>query len=313
MTDLRRLFFSPYRSSVSPVIQPWIVPGRRALIHFRRLWPPLRLFTVCAMLLVAAWPAMNAHRIFWLVVAFVSIYLLFQFCFAVIEFHPSFSGPRHQYWINIVRHLGGVTGLTILIWFVPELSYQAWLLYLIPLLTIGVSLERNWAFALVALTMLCLFLSAYAPMQTPEFAGNPAFPIRDGLLRAAIGSYIGATSYMLVRCLAYQHQASRTAVDRLLDITPTTSWKSSANTVAKTIALTFGQEPHPIIANILAYEAVGQRMRVIGSSEQNGEQLADEGFSFPVHSGISGWAASSQEPCFLNDVRRDHEGRFYHT
>ena len=136
--------------------------------------------------------------------------------------------------------------------------------------------------------------------------------VRDGLLRAIIGCYIGATSYMLVRCLAYQHQAGRVAIERLQEITPTTGWKASAHSIAKTVALLFGQESHPIIANIITYEQETDRMQVIGSSEPNGKKLADEGFSFSGNEGISGWAASRQKACFLNDTRKDYEGRFLH-
>ncbi|MBI3960734.1 MAG: GAF domain-containing protein [Chloroflexi bacterium] len=312
MTYFRHQFCDPYRSSIQPVIQPWIVPGRRALIHFRRLWPPLRLLTVCGMLVIVSWPILAGYQVFTTALVFVGLYLIFQLIFRVIEYRPYFSSQRWQYLINIFRHLGGVLGLSIFVWFVPDLSTQAWLLYLIPLLTIGVSLERNWAFALVALTLVCLFLSAFVPMQGNGFPGDVTSLIRDGLLRAAIGSYIGFTSYMLVRCLAYQHQASRVAIKRLLEITPTTSWKASAHTVAKTVALLFGQESHPIIANVLTYEQEANRMRVIGSSEPNGKNLADEGFSFSGDEGISGWAASRQKACFLNDTRRDYEGRFLH-
>jgi len=264
------------------------------------------------MLAIVAWPTLAGYQVFSTAIVFMGLYLGLQLFFRLVEYRPGFSSPRWQYLINIIRHLGGVVGLTLFIWFIPDLSTQAWLLYLIPLLTIGVSLERNWAFALVAFTVICLFLSAFAPMRGWTFPNNVTLLFRDGLLRAMIGSYLGFTSYMLVRCLAYQHQANRFAIERLLKITPTTSWKASAHTIARTVALMFGQESHPIITNVLAYEQETNRVRVIGSSEPNGKSLADKGFNFPGNEGISGWAAIQQKACFLSDIHRDHEGRFLH-
>lgn len=312
MAFSRHRFCNPYRSSIQPVIQPWIVPGRRALIQFRRLWPPLRLFTVCGMLTVVAFFPFQERDVLLTAGVFIGLYLTLQLVFRLIEDRPGFGSPQWQYTINVIRHLGGISGLSLFIWLVPASSSYAWLLFLVPLLTIGVSLERNWAFSMVALTVACLFLSGFVPIRDVTFAGDVAPLVKDGILRAAIGGYIGFTNYMLVRCLAYQHQASKVAIERLSGITPTTGWRESAHTIAKTVAILFGQESHAIIANVLAYEQGSNCMRIIGSSEPDGMDLASEGFRFSGNEGISGWAASKRRACFLNDTRHDFENRFLH-
>src|SRR5690606_16070803 len=101
------------------VIQPWIMPGRHALLQFRHLWPPLRMLIVCSMLTVAAWPSIAGFNTFLVAVGCAAIYLTLQFLSQWIEYHPRFKSPGWQYIINIVRHLSGIAGLTLLIWHIP--------------------------------------------------------------------------------------------------------------------------------------------------------------------------------------------------
>ncbi len=40
MVTLPHKLRHPYRSEIPPVVQPWIVPGRHALLSYRHHWPP---------------------------------------------------------------------------------------------------------------------------------------------------------------------------------------------------------------------------------------------------------------------------------
>jgi signal transduction histidine kinase len=301
---------TPYRSSIPPVVQPWIDPGRHALLSFRHRWPPIRMAVVCVILVLAAWPLVNSWRRVVALCLIIGVYLVWQLAFHFIEQHPRFADNRWQHMASIIWYLGGVVALFVLTSAVPSLAAHGWVLYLAPVLTIGVCLERWSAFGLILLTTGLAFISAIQAGANSLTQSSLEAYVREGLIRAAIIGYVGFTTYLLARCLAYQHRSSRRAIHQLLNITAMTSWTVTANKIAEIISDQFSDVGNPVIANILLYDRASDQLSVAGSSDQHGKHLAETHFCFPASKGITGWAARYGQPCFINDLHCDPEGRY---
>jgi signal transduction histidine kinase len=300
----------PYRSSIPPVVQPWIQPGRHALLNYRHRWPPIRRIVVVAMLLLAANPLLAKREAIPQVIFCIAAYLVWQVGFDWAEQNPRLSGTTQQHAINGVRYLGGLGGLTLLIMLAPTLATELWMLYLIPLPTLGVSLGRKWVFSLISLTVILLVLSPLSFYLVAPGAADFWQLLRVGLFRGILGSYVAFTSYLLVRSLAYQHRVNRNAVERLQEVTASSNWREASNSIASIIADLFSEDRHPVTANVLTYDPATNQMRIVGSSTEDGRKLARERFRFPAEKGITSWAVHHGEACFINDTARDPEGRF---
>lgn len=149
----------PYRPGVGPVVQPWIQPQRRNLLTFRRYWSWLRLTTTVVLIVLATLP-MQIGPLRWSVVLLaVACYLLTMLGFELADRH--IRSPVWQQHFGGVRKLIGLLALMAMHWFFPAASTDLWLLYLIPIMTLGVDLDRTWATGLITLTMLLMFLSAW--------------------------------------------------------------------------------------------------------------------------------------------------------
>lgn len=298
----------PYRPGVGPVVQPWIQPLRRNLLAFRRYWPWMRLAATSVLIILATLPMqVGAHS--WLVALFaVGMYWLAMFGFELVDHY--LHSPVWRQHLGGIRKLAGLLALMVVHWWLPAANTELWLLYLIPMMTLGVDLDRFWATFLISLTMVLMFLSAWPFAEVNELQTDWGAYIRSGLIRAVISGYAGLTSYLLSRCLAYQSNNTREVLSRLFDLAAADAWFDTQNAVARSIAAALDESTNTIAVHILTYEPKLNIMRLIGSSTSDGEMLAQEGYKFNADQGITGWAARHQKPCFINDTRNDPEHRF---
>ncbi|MEZ4705652.1 MAG: GAF domain-containing protein [Caldilineaceae bacterium] len=298
----------PYRPGTGAMIQPWIQPVRRTLLIFRQQWPWVSLATTSLLIVLTTLPIQK--RVFDFGTALLAICV---YGAAVILFDQAenrMKWPTWQQHVRGVRKLGVLVALTLAHWFLPAASTELWLLYLIPMLTLGVELDWAWAVWLIAIAMLLMFLSAWPLTEPNVFQNNWFAYIQKGLVRALIGGYAGATSYLLARCLAYQSNTVTKALNQLLDATVADRWLNTADAVAKIIADLHSESTSVVTANVLLYEPARNTMRLVGSSTQAGQKLARSGFEFDAEQGITGWAARNKKPCFINDTQKDPENRF---
>lgn len=181
------------------------------------------------------------------------------------------------------------------------------------MITIGVDLDRYWATILIVVTAIAMFLSAWPMPDWPTlFAGWPIY-LRNGLIRAILGVYLGMTSYLLARSLAYQTNTMRKVLGNLLNATIADRWLNTADAVATVIANLLTEAHNAITMNVLIYESGHEQMHLVGSSTAPGQALVEDGFAFQAAQGISGWAAQRGEPCFINNTTHDPETRFLAT
>lgn len=326
----------PYRSGVGPIVKPHIRPSRRALLVYRAWHPVLRAAVVMAVALLAALaPGMRgaALRPTLLLVAGYGAWLLLLHRLAQQPWVE--AGAARRRWLAGLRKAGALAGLTILLWSNPGLSREAWLLYLLPMLTIGVDLERGWAETLVGLTMMLALLSpfAHAGLRGSLVAwGDPLWllGLRDGLLRALVVGFIGFSTYLLHHAFAYQYQRMEAANEGLaqiwahpeprvasprpvkpritqagMDKPPTAEQR-----IAKLLSRLFSSDAALATAYVLVRDPKTRMVRMVGSSNPEGDQMVRAGFHFPAVRGITGWTAEHRQPCFLNDTRDDPERRF---
>lgn len=300
----------PYRPGSGPVVQPWIAPDRHALINFRERWPFVSLAVICVVIVVATLPLQKDARGFWAASAIAVIYALASTYFYLWEQHNAAASLQRRQNMRGLRKVAMITGLTVTLWFLPTASSELWLLYLIPMVTIGVDLDRRWAFVLVFTTMILMFVSAFPQPPGAATAALLGTDLRDGLMRALVGGYVGLTSYLLARCLAYQHKVSSEAVKHLVQIPSTQRWLNTMDVVAKLVPQLFGEPEGSLTANVLVYDPAKEKMRLAGSSRPDGEQLVNHAFTFPATQGVTSWAAVHNQECFLNDTAHDPEHRF---
>jgi signal transduction histidine kinase len=298
----------PYRPGAGPVVQDWIRPDRHALLALRRYWPWLRLATTSVLIILVTLP-MQFRLDSVLVALFAAgCYLVAMAGFELAERRiNSLTWRQH---LGGVRKLAGLLALMAVHWFLPAASTELWLLYLIPMMTLGVDLDRVWATCLIVLTMILMFLSAWPFSEGIATLADWWFYFRSGLFRAIVSGYVGLTSYLLSRCLAYQTNTTRKMLSRLFDATAADRWLNMPNTIARIIADLLSGPTNRVVAHVLIYEPTREKMKLIGSSAAAGQEMAQEGFRFDAERGITGWAARRQEPCFINDTANDPEQRF---
>jgi DNA-binding NarL/FixJ family response regulator/putative methionine-R-sulfoxide reductase with GAF domain len=301
----------PYRPGNGPLVQPWIQPLRRNLLTFRRYWTLVSLLTFSLLIGLATFPIQNRWRDLGITLLAVVGYGTAALLFNLADRYT--QGSAWQQRLRALRKFAVVLGLTAMHWFLPAASTELWLLYLIPMLTVGVDLDRFWATGLIGFTMALMFLSAWPLPEPTTLVDNWWLYSRNGAIRALIGGYVGATSYLLARSLAYQTNTIRTGLANLLDTAITEPWLNAADKVAGVLATLLRETKRHVTVNVLVYETVHKTMRLIGSSTAAGQQLATSNFVFDAAQGITGWAAQRGDPCFINDTDHDPEGRFLPT
>ncbi|RIK30118.1 MAG: hypothetical protein DCC55_37435 [Chloroflexi bacterium] len=304
-------FRDPYRPGVGPVVQSWIKPQRRNLLVFRRYWPWLRLVTISTLIVLATLPMQIGPGSWLVALAAVVIYILAMIGFELTDHYV--SSPIWQQHLGGVRKLAGLLALIGIHWFLPAASTELWLLYLIPMMTLGVDLDRTWATGLIFLTMILMFFSAWPFTDQATLPANWLLYLRTGVFRAIMSGFIGLTSYLLSRCLAYQSNTTREVLSRLFNVRNTDRWLNNPNAVAGSIADLLSEPASGANVHVLLYDSTLNKMKLLGSSSPAGEELAHDGFRFDASRGITGWAARTGEPCFINDTTRDPEQRFFRS
>lgn len=134
--------------------------------------------------------------------------------------------------------------------------------------------------------------------------------VRDFVIRGLAGGYIGFSSYLLVRSLAYQNRISRYTTERMNEVTKKRSWSTATNTIAEIMAEVLSNPRQDVVANVIAFDRKNDSLAVIGSSTKQGQTLANKDYRYSATRGITGWAARNQCPCYMNDTERDPERRF---
>ncbi len=298
----------PYRPGSGPLVQPWIQPQRRSLLLFRRHWPFVSLFVITLLLVLATWSLQTRWRDLVVPLCAIVAYAIVAFCYDLADRWSESTNWQQR--LRVMRKISVVLSLTALHWYLPAASTELWLLYLIPMITVGVDLDRSWATVLVSLTCLLMFLSALPMPDIQTFAAARGTYLLNGAIRAVMGGYVGMTCYLLAHALAYQTNTMRDVLGSLLDATVADRWLNMADTVAEVIAEFLSEAKRKVTMNVLVYESAEEQMRLVGSSTAAGQGLAGEGFAFHVAKGITGWAAQQNKPCFINDTDHDPEGRF---
>jgi len=301
-------FRDPYRPGAGPVVQPWIRPARRTLLLFRHYWPWMHLLTTCTLIVLVTLPMQKGPPSFLVTLVALACYVIAGLVFDWADRQASSSAWQQH--LRGVRKLGALMAVTTVHWFLPAASTDLWLLYVIPMLTMGVDLERYWAFWLIVLTMLLLFLLAWPFTAHGVSVAHWSLSVQNGAIRALVGGYAGVMSYLLTHCLAYRSNTMREGLSRLLDMAAADRWLNAANTVATSISDLLSATDSVVHTNVLIYEPTQRQMTLIGSSTAEGQALAKTGFAFPAEQGITGWAAQQQKPCFINDTAYDPDQRF---
>lgn len=301
----------PYRPGAGPMVQHWIQPVRRTLLTFRRYWPWLSLTTTGIVIVLATLPMQKGLYGFLLALLAAGGYGLAVIIFELADRRA--RSPTWQQHLRGIRKLGVLSALTAVHWFLPAASTELWLLYLIPMLTLGVDLEKHWAVPLISATMVLMFFSAWPFTDYTAIQTHWSLYLQNGTIRALMGGYAGATSYLLARCLAYQSNTMGEVLSRLLDVTITDRWLHAANGVAEILSDLLSEPTSRVTANVLVYEPAHDKMRLVGSSTLAGQKLAQSNFEFDGKQGITGWAAQHREPCFINHTAVDPEQRFLHN
>lgn len=298
----------PYRPGVSPVVQPWIQPRRHNLLAFRRYWPWLRLVATGVLIILAMQPMQFGMFKVSVAVPAVGFYLLSMCGFEIAD--RSVSSQTWRQHLGGLRKLTGLLSLMAVHLFFPAASTELWLLYLIPMLTLGVDLDRIWATCLIILTMILMFFSAWPFTDGVAVQADWLVYSRNGVFRAVISGYAGLTSYLLTRCLAYQSNTTRQVLNQLFDASAADRWINAPNAVAGIISSLLSEPVNELAVNVLVHEPALSKMKLIGSSTAAGEELASDGYKFDAQLGITGWAARYGSPCYIRDTRQDPQHRF---
>lgn len=312
---------NPYASSVPPIVQPWINPDRNSLMNLRFRWHLIRQFAVSTILFFALFSPRHVETSIPAMLGILWLYAIWQFSFGYLFRNRRMASPEWQRRLSIIQFVASSIGATVIIWgLYPVVASDTWLLYLIPLMTIGRSLERRWAFIFILVDVGLLSISAFAPFvhQVPSYLSNGAFDlpmefsvaVRDFFIRGLTGAYIGFSSYLLVRSLAYQNRIIRYTTERMNEVTKTRSWSTASNAIAEIMAEALSDSKRDVMANVIIYDRDTDLMKIVGSSSIQGQRLAESGYQYPASQGITGWAGRHGSPCYMNDTERDPEARF---
>ena len=299
-----KLSSNAYGPSIKPIVSSRIVPERRALFFFRFLWPWIRFVAIAAIL------SLTLSQVYgWVVSVGAAILYLIWFLFAT--YFRDFSQPSViANWAVLMGHLVVAPSIFILLVFgIRSENSMIWLLFLIPVLTVGIELSRVWAFIVIFSAGLLAFFS-FAGLPHNFLLGNilPQIIVGGGL-RALIIMYVGFTCYLISRSLAYVQRLNERLLKALPNISIPSDWEKASQQAVKITAELFGEDGESIISNLLSVE--GQYLYLTASSLASGQYLADINFSFPQSVGITGYVARIGEACFINNVDTDPEKRYF--
>ncbi len=288
-------------------------------MNYRHRWQRIRQFVVAAMIVIALYSPQYPVASVWPLLTVLLLYLLWQIGFEFVLQSRRATEPARHLYLSIIQFIGSTGGVTFLVWFLyPLTAVDSWLLYLIPLLTVGCTLDRKWAFTFILLGVGLLALSAFAPYVHTQLKGPTTAllttdqdlqaALRNFLLRGLVGAYVSFSSYLVIRSLAFQNRIITAATERMNEVTTSDSWHKAANSIAELIARTLSDEQCPVTANVIAYDKLQDKLTIVGSSSAEGQ--AQKGYQYTADQGVTGWAARCGLPCFMNDTAFDPERRF---
>lgn len=295
-----------YEPATRPVVREWIIPERQTLFEFRYRWPWIRILIVIGIILFSVLPTYG------LLVTLILLggYSLWHFVSDVIRLFDTRSQS-----VAIARHLCSLIVAFLLVETFGSPDAPLWLIYLVPVLTLGAELPRHWALPLITITACLAFRTAALGQPVSDsswliFVKGAFFQpiISGGLLRAILVVYIGLTSYIISRSLGYLYRLNERLAEALPIIANQTSWEDCARQAVLIASELIKERRGNVIANLLTTN--GTELALTSSSSAGGQQLASSGFSFPVELGITGWVAQHGQDCFLNDINHDPEKRY---
>ena len=84
------------------------------------------------------------------------------------------------------------------------------------------------------------WLAKQPALRTPDLDLHTA--VRNFLLRGLVGAYVGFSSYLVIRSLAYHNRIIAAATERMNEVTTSDSWHTAANSIAELIAQTLSDD-----------------------------------------------------------------------
>lgn len=296
-----------YGPAARPIVSPWIEPERDTLYSARHIWPYIRFLSVTVILGLAGAQAFGLMGALGLTLGY-ALWLAGVSRFGLLARLPG--------WESLIRHVLMLVGIGALMFLArsrPEASAPPlfWLLLLIPVLTVGVELSRPSAILVIGAAALLPSLPAVlAILQGNPPAGLSAVSLVGEGLKSAIIAFVGFSSYITSRSLAYQQRLNQRLVELLPKIAAHTDWEDAAQTAVCLTAALLGRPKHPVVVNLLVVNTSTSELRMFASSSPGGQRLAAQDYRFALGLGITGWVASTGRPCFLNDIAHDPQERF---
>ena len=295
--------FSAYGPAFKPLVGSWISPDRWSLSMFRYSWPFIRAGVILLILAGAIFPV--AGWVYTLIG--MTAYIAWYWIASRIQVNP-----RHTQWVNFMRHLAPILfAFTLIIIFGKQVE-TIWLLFFIPMLTVGLEVSRLQAVLVIAVDFLAVMtgsiIIANAPLSiTSEWILTT---FQSSLLKAVIVSYVGITSYFLSRSLAFIHQVNKRLLDLLPRIAPEPyGWQEAVREVVLKVAESFSDPHNQMVVNILTL--YGDQICLTASSLDSGQLLVKDKFSFSQQLGITGFTAKTGCTIFINDVKNDPNHLYY--
>jgi signal transduction histidine kinase len=301
--DKRSSDHDAYGPAYKPLVGEWIDPDRLTLFNFRYYWSHIQAAVILLITTLALVQAVDIQYILAIDVLYIVWNSLASRYQQKLQTHPP---------VNFVRYLLPVLGTFAITWWIGDKAQSLWLLYFVPMLMIGVELERYLAFGVIGIDVLCVLLTSllFSNHSMISFLGIPvATGIVLGCMRAAMVSYIGLTSYFLFRSLAYVYQLN----NRLLHLLPQIvsepyGWEDAAHQVVTRVAESFSDIQDQMIVNVFTLS--GENLFLTASSSEGGKRLIARDFNFRQELGITGTVARTGETRFIKNVAHDPEGLF---
>jgi signal transduction histidine kinase len=293
-----------YGPAHKPLVGDWIVPDRQSLFFFRYYWSHIRVAVILFILTLA------------LIAVLGPVYtILIDFGYITWNYFASRNQSNLHLTrvVNFIRHLAPIMGVTFLMFIFGKKVELLWLLYFVPMLTVGVELDRHLAIGVIGIDALFVLATSVLfanPTVTPSATATIEGLFIYGCMKAVMVSYVGLTSYFLSRSLAYGQQLNKRLLNLLPSIVSTPyGWEAAARDIVGKVSNSFSDWRGQMIVNLLT--VYGEQLYMTASSSDSGQSLVENGFNFHQKLGITGSVAKTGRTMFINDVTIDPQHLYY--
>ncbi len=293
-----------YKPAHKPLVGDWIVPERWSLYVFRYFWSHIRVAVILIILTLALYEILGP---LWTLVI-DAFYLFWNHVASRNQFQA-----RRTRLVNFIRHIVPIVGVFVLMAWLNGQAELLWLLFFVPMLTVGVELDRYTAIGVIAIDALAVFVTSFFVfhLSTQPWSVSPGGDgAVYGFIKAIIVSYIGLTSYFLSRSFAFVNQLNQ----RLLNLLPSIvsepyGWEDAAQEAVLQVAKSFSDWRDRMTVNLLTL--YGERLYFTASSSPQGQTLVKQDFSFPFELGITGSVAKTGQAMIISDVGNDPDRLYF--